>query len=246
MFGARQQTFRSDTPLDAVTIIGSRAVIRGATLHVQQDLRVDGRIEADITAEGRLVIGPNGSVRGTVSAREMVIEGQVVGSIQVEKMLTLQSTAVVHGSLTAARLSIEEGASGMFEIVTRTPSPRVTARRPSVRADCPPPYSGDGAVEASAQEVDSLSVESSRPPSQAEVIPSESASASSDEACLSGAASSERPASSAEAVKPSVPSSAGRGKVAHAGGGEKADGEELPDAESASNVESSVQTDRFW
>lgn len=160
----RQRRFRSDVRLDVVTIIGSQAEIGVGQIRVQQDLRIDGKVEATIFAEGRLVIGQEAHVRGDIAAREMVVGGHVSGTIIVEGSLALQATAVVEGRVVASRLTIEEGASGSFQAAIGQPQSVEPAAR-SLNLDLFDQefarHAGDGAIEADSPELEHLSVQPS-------------------------------------------------------------------------------------
>lgn len=74
------------------------------------DFRLDGRLEGNFKSTGKLVIGPSGSVKGTIVAKNADIEGKFEGKIQVEEMLSLKSTANIQGEVVCSKLAIEPGA----------------------------------------------------------------------------------------------------------------------------------------
>lgn len=120
MFWKRRSTFSSDMPFEILTMIGSRTEIRGGVVVSQQDLRIDGTVDADVVGHGRVVIGPEGCVRGAVVAQEAVVFGSLAGSLYVREKLVVQASASIHGSIEARVLSIMEGASGQFGVRVRT------------------------------------------------------------------------------------------------------------------------------
>jgi cytoskeletal protein CcmA (bactofilin family) len=76
-----------------------------------EDLYVDGQVEGKLTlSNGSLTIGPNGTVKADVDAREVHVRGRVDGNIVGHDKIQLSSTGVVSGEVRTERLAIEEGA----------------------------------------------------------------------------------------------------------------------------------------
>ena len=74
------------------------------------DFRLDGRLEGNFKSSGKLVIGPAGSINGTIHAVNADIEGSFEGKITIEDLLTLKSTAKVNGEIACGKLAVEPGA----------------------------------------------------------------------------------------------------------------------------------------
>lgn len=79
-------------------------------LVTESSLRVDGRIEGNITCNGKIVLGEQGIVVGDVVTTQAEVEGNIEGDLKVEDLLILQKTAVVKGAIQTGRLIIEDGA----------------------------------------------------------------------------------------------------------------------------------------
>lgn len=76
-----------------------------------EDLFIDGTIEGKITlASSSVTVGPNGTVKADISAREIVLRGLAEGKFTAEERIQIWSTARVQGELTSERISIEDGA----------------------------------------------------------------------------------------------------------------------------------------
>lgn len=76
-----------------------------------EDLFVDGLVDGKLNlTNGSLTIGPNGSVKADVSAREVIVLGKVEGKVTGRDKVQLWSTGQVTGEVQTERLSIEEGA----------------------------------------------------------------------------------------------------------------------------------------
>jgi cytoskeletal protein CcmA (bactofilin family) len=98
-------------PSESSTVIGPLTKIRGE-LSGTENLAVDGEVEGVIRLEGAcLTVRPDGHVRATVIAQDVVVLGHVEGEIRASGLLHLRGTAVVQGDVYAARLSIEDGAT---------------------------------------------------------------------------------------------------------------------------------------
>jgi len=98
-------------PGESSTVIGPLTKIRGE-LFGTEDLLVDGEVEGVIHLEGAtLTIRPEGRVRATILAQDVVVLGYVEGEIRAVGLVHLRGSAVVKGDVYAARLSIEDGAT---------------------------------------------------------------------------------------------------------------------------------------
>jgi cytoskeletal protein CcmA (bactofilin family) len=75
------------------------------------DFRVDGKIEGTIKTTGRVVIGKEGVVIGTIDCVNADIEGTFSGKLIVDQILSLKETAVINGEVTLGKLSVEPGAT---------------------------------------------------------------------------------------------------------------------------------------
>jgi cytoskeletal protein CcmA (bactofilin family) len=77
-----------------------------------EDLFVDGVVEGKLTltTNSCLTVGPNGSVKADLSAREIIVRGKVEGKITARDKVELWSTGQVTGEVFTDRLAIEDGA----------------------------------------------------------------------------------------------------------------------------------------
>lgn len=89
------------------TTLSEQISITG-TLKFSQLLRIDGYFEGELISDGKLTVGPKGTVKANISMQEAVIEGYVEGDIQV-KRVELRRKAQVKGNITAETISVDEG-----------------------------------------------------------------------------------------------------------------------------------------
>jgi len=74
------------------------------------DFRLDGELIGNFQSNGKIVIGPAGSVKGDIICKNADIEGKFDGKIQVAEMLNVKSKAVIRGEVIVGKLSVEPGA----------------------------------------------------------------------------------------------------------------------------------------
>jgi cytoskeletal protein CcmA (bactofilin family) len=75
------------------------------------DYRVDGTLEGTLKTNGRVIIGVEGFIKGTVEATNADIEGKFSGQLSVANTLIIKATANVSGDLIIGKFSIEPGAT---------------------------------------------------------------------------------------------------------------------------------------
>lgn len=92
------------------SIIGTDLTIVGEKITIisKHQLQIDGDVRGDINGR-RIIIGPEGSVIGTVSADLVEVRGGVRGAIRGQNVV-LHPTAKVEGDITHGTLAISEGA----------------------------------------------------------------------------------------------------------------------------------------
>jgi cytoskeletal protein CcmA (bactofilin family) len=74
------------------------------------DFRLDGELLGNFTSNGKLVIGPAGSVKGDIICNTADIEGKFEGKIQIEDTLNIKESASIIGEVITGKLSVEPGA----------------------------------------------------------------------------------------------------------------------------------------
>ena len=90
--------------------IGKSVVIKGE-LTGNEDLYLDGEIEGNINLrDHRLVIGPNGKIKATITARDVVLHGRVEGNVTAAERVELKKSSTLIGDVSTQRIVIEDGA----------------------------------------------------------------------------------------------------------------------------------------
>lgn len=89
-------------------------IVEGTTIHGDiispADFRLDGELIGNFTSNGKLVIGPAGSVKGDIICNMADIEGKFEGKIKVDNMLNVKESANIIGEVEIGKLSVEPGA----------------------------------------------------------------------------------------------------------------------------------------
>ena len=95
--------------MEEVTIISSGVVIEGK-VSSNGNVRVDGIVKGDITAQGNLTVGEHGSIQGQLTGETVSIGGKVDGTVNAKEKLVLETKAVLKGDLITKILVVEAGA----------------------------------------------------------------------------------------------------------------------------------------
>ncbi|CAM1345462.1 bactofilin family protein [Tenacibaculum amylolyticum] len=91
-------------------VIGKGTKIVG-DLTSEGDFRIDGTLEGTLTTQGRVIIGKDGFINGTVECNNADVEGKFSGDFNVLDTLTAKSTAYITGNVTVGQISTEPGAT---------------------------------------------------------------------------------------------------------------------------------------
>lgn len=99
------------------------------TIDTDKDIRIDGSLDGDLRCKGKVVVGQQGFVHGTVNCNNAEILGTVDGEMTIAEQLTLKTTAKVTGSIKTKILGIEPQAlfSGTCDMGGR-PAPQPSAQ----------------------------------------------------------------------------------------------------------------------
>ncbi len=127
------RSFEPDTRGGSATI--GKAVRINGQINSKEDLYVDGDVEGILEApEHKLTVGPNGTVKATIKAREVVALGTIQGNVEAADRIEIRKDAKLVGDIRTARIVIEDGAyfKGSIDIVKAEPAK--TAPRPAQAA----------------------------------------------------------------------------------------------------------------
>jgi cytoskeletal protein CcmA (bactofilin family) len=90
------------------TIIGPNTHVRG-DLETGGFTRVDGSVQGNVNAKGRVVVGERARMKSNISGTALTIGGVVYGNVIASERLEILSTALVLGDIITRRISADEG-----------------------------------------------------------------------------------------------------------------------------------------
>jgi cytoskeletal protein CcmA (bactofilin family) len=73
------------------------------------DARLEGEMQGEILARGRLEIASAARVEARIEADELVVAGSVCGELAARRRIELRAGARVRGELRAPRIALEDG-----------------------------------------------------------------------------------------------------------------------------------------
>lgn len=74
-----------------------------------EDFRIDGIIEGNITCKGKIIGGRNSVIQGSIACTNIELFGKVVGDILCTENTLLRASAIVTGDITTSSIEIEPG-----------------------------------------------------------------------------------------------------------------------------------------
>jgi cytoskeletal protein CcmA (bactofilin family) len=92
-----------------LSFVGPGTVIEGK-VRTEGSIRIDGKLVGDVVAKANAAVGSNGSIEGTLTARNISLAGKVQGTVTATEKLVLEGKSILRGDIRAARLVIDEGA----------------------------------------------------------------------------------------------------------------------------------------
>ena len=96
--------------------VATGTCVLGPTLHFkgelygEEDLEFQGQLEGSIEHTRSLSIGKEGTVKGNIRAKFVIVEGKVEGDIYATESVSIRQNAKVTGNVFAPRVGIADGA----------------------------------------------------------------------------------------------------------------------------------------
>lgn|SRR5262245_26591043 len=91
----------------SATIVGPDHILSGELVS-EENIRVRGRVEGNISTSGSLFIEPSGHVKGDITAENVVVEGSVEGTVIAAQKFELRPAGRIQGDIRASVVSIAE------------------------------------------------------------------------------------------------------------------------------------------
>jgi len=100
----------NEADASSINIIRNGTEING-DINCKGDIRIDGKLFGNLHSEGKVVVGENGFVEGSIKCANATVSGSLKVNIAVNELLSLKSTANLVGEITTNKLQIEAGAN---------------------------------------------------------------------------------------------------------------------------------------
>ncbi len=96
-------------PANTHNILSSGTRITG-DINAEEDIRIDGTVEGNITCKGKIVVGASSSVIGNIESCNIELLGQVKGNITCRERIILRASSILYGDIKTSIIEIEPGA----------------------------------------------------------------------------------------------------------------------------------------
>src|SRR5437867_4283860 len=96
---------RPNPSKEEVINIGKSIFIKGE-LTGDENLTIEGRVEGKIELrDHNLVIGPHGTVKGQLNARNLTVSGRVIGNVSAAELVEIKASGSIVGDIKSSRIS---------------------------------------------------------------------------------------------------------------------------------------------
>ena len=92
---------------EGMTLIDRDVTLIGEIVS-DENIRLRGRVEGNVLTSGSVVIEPQGSVRGDITAENLIVEGSIEGKVVVARKFELRPTGRMRGDIRASVVAIAE------------------------------------------------------------------------------------------------------------------------------------------
>jgi cytoskeletal protein CcmA (bactofilin family) len=76
----------------------------------EEEIFIDGEIEGTLEVRNHLTIGPNGKIKASVKARDLIVKGRIDGNVEAQERIQIMDGASILGDVKTAGIVIEDGA----------------------------------------------------------------------------------------------------------------------------------------
>jgi len=115
MFGSKKSAPDANQSSSSVASGGTNSIVANTSvegnINANTDIRIDGSLNGNLKCEGKVIIGPQGTIIGEVVCENAVIEGRFDGKLKVKDSLQVKETAVITGEVDTDNLTVQAGAS---------------------------------------------------------------------------------------------------------------------------------------
>ena len=90
------------------SVLSSEVEITG-TVKASGSIRIDGKLDGELTCAGDAVIGKGATIKGNITVNSVTISGTVNGNITAKDRIEMKTSGRVMGDIKAKRLAVEDG-----------------------------------------------------------------------------------------------------------------------------------------
>ena len=111
-FSALTGKARTSEPASGINDVSrvSEGTFLKGSLTSTGDIRIDGKVEGQISSQSRVVVGEAAVINGVLACNTLDLWGTIEGDVYVKDVMSLKSTAVVTGNLHVRKFQVEMGA----------------------------------------------------------------------------------------------------------------------------------------
>ena len=91
------------------SIIGEDMVVDG-NITAKEAIRIEGKLNGDVSSEGALVISATGKVEGNVKGSNIMVAGSIEGDLYSSGRIEVASTGKIIGNINTKSLIVDENA----------------------------------------------------------------------------------------------------------------------------------------
>ena len=102
MASAKNEDFSVNTIVGPGTNVSGNIESGGFT-------RVDGHVQGDVKAKGRLIIGERARMKSNISGTSVTVGGVVFGNVLASERLIILTTGLIMGDIITRRIQADEG-----------------------------------------------------------------------------------------------------------------------------------------
>ena len=119
----------SETTAGANTTVIARGVRVEGQFASQGDVVIEGEVIGNVSAKGRLIVGPEAKLKADVTADEAVVAGAIDGNLTITKRLELKTSARIAGDLSCETIGVEPGATLNGKVSVGGSSPKASSSK---------------------------------------------------------------------------------------------------------------------
>lgn len=97
-----------DSEASTQSVLSSEVEITG-TVKASGSIRIDGKLDGELTCAGDAVIGKGATIKGNITVNSISVAGTVNGNIVAKDRIEMKSSAKLMGDIKAKRLAVEDG-----------------------------------------------------------------------------------------------------------------------------------------